>query len=293
MRTRTPDRVLQPLPALSKKETPTLSLKFWKWPRMPLSQYIAEGPEVPLKVRYGKYASSLNPCARHTLARVGHEHSHLSVRHVAPTDDFMAGLTVFTNDAWLNEALTTRVRELGLEATYHIRTNKPVSDTALSNLLLPSEPTVAADSPDGLASVGLGVRMPPRQFEVRSACRVLKRFASQGMTLHFEEARRALGTEEEHDNELLITVPADLTATELHAHIKRTCGIKTLMARCDIFAGMTMQEHGVAAGHMKHVTAEEYQWLRERDHAVTSAATAADAPAPRVEQGGAGAVAFA
>ena len=104
-RKRTPERLLQPLPALSKKETPTLSLKFWKWPRMPLSQYIAEGPEVPLKARYGKYASSLNPFARHMLARVGHEGRHLSVRHVAPVDDFMAGLTVFTNDAWLNEVL--------------------------------------------------------------------------------------------------------------------------------------------------------------------------------------------
>ena len=98
-RKRTPERLLQPLPALSKKETPTLSLKFWKWPRMPLSQYIAEGPEVPLKARYGKYASSLNPFARHMLARVGHEGRHLSVRHVAPIDDFMAGLTVFTTRA--------------------------------------------------------------------------------------------------------------------------------------------------------------------------------------------------
>ena len=103
MRKRTPDRVLQPLPALAKREEPTLSLKFWKWPRMPLSQYVSEGPDVPLKVRYGKYASSLNPFARHTLSRVGHDGRHLSLRHIAPTDDFMAGLTVFTNDVWLSE----------------------------------------------------------------------------------------------------------------------------------------------------------------------------------------------
>ena len=66
-----------------------------------------------------------------------------------------------------------------------------VTDRSLNNILLPSEPTVAADSPDGLANIGLGVRMAPRPFEVRSANRVLKRFASQGMTPHFEEARHA------------------------------------------------------------------------------------------------------
>ena len=179
-RKRTPERLLQPLPALSKKETPTLSLKFWKWPRMPLSQYIAEGPQVPLKARYGKYASSLNPFARHMLARVGHEGRHLSVRHVAPIDDFMAGLTVFTNDAWLNEVLTTRVRELGLEATYHVKLNKSISDTKLRQLLLPSAPQVAADSPDGLANIGLSVRMPPRIFEVRGRGRGRARARARG-----------------------------------------------------------------------------------------------------------------
>jgi len=255
-RKRTPERLLQPLPALSKKETPTLSLKFWKWPRMPLSQYIAEGPEVPLKARYGKYASSLNPFARHMLARVGHEGRHLSVRHVAPIDDFMAGLTVFTNDAWLNEVLTTRVRELGLEATYHVKLNKSISDTKLRQLLLPSAPQVTADSPDGLANIGLSVRMPPRIFEVRSASRVLRRawptatptptltstlnhnpnifevrsasrvlresvVATRATAPYLAERRRARGAAEEEEgevleNELIVTVPADLTATELH-----------------------------------------------------------------------------
>ena len=222
-RKRTPERLLQPLPALSKKETPTLSLKFWKWPRMPLSQYIAEGPEVPLKARYGKYASSLNPFARHMLARVGHEGRHLSVRHVAPIDDFMAGLTVFTNDAWLNEVLTTRVRELGLEATYHVKLNKSISDTKLRQLLLPSAPQVAADSPDGLANIGLSVRMPPRIFEVRSASRVLREsvVATRATAPYLAERRRARGAAEEEEgevleNELIVTVPADLTATELH-----------------------------------------------------------------------------
>ena len=261
---RTPERLLQPLPALSKKETPTLSLKFWKWPRMPLSQYIAEGPQVPLKARYGKYASSLNPFARHMLARVGHEGRHLSVRHVAPIDDFMAGLTVFTNDAWLNEVLTTRVRELGLEATYHVKLNRRICDTKLRQLLLPSAPQVAPDTPDGLAC-HLNVRMPPRLFEVRSASRVLRESveATRATAPYLLQRRRSLGAAAEEEgevveSELLITVPADLTATELHAHIKRQTGIKTLEARCDVFAGMTMIAEGVAAGHMKRVTKEEY-----------------------------------
>eukprot|EP00964_Phaeocystis_antarctica_P096822 scaffold63061_cov43-Phaeocystis_antarctica.AAC.4 len=38
-------------------------------------------------------------------------------------------------------------------------------------------------------------------------------------------------------------VPADLTATELYAHVKRVCGAKTLMARCDIFAGTLPSYH--------------------------------------------------
>ena len=38
-------------------------------------------------------------------------------------------------------------------------------------------------------------------------------------------------------------MPADLTATELYAHVKRVCGAKTLMARCDIFAGTLPSYH--------------------------------------------------
>ena len=142
-RKRTPDRVLQPLEALAKRTIPTTSVKFWKWPRMPLSLYVADGPEVPLQLRYGKYASSMNPFARHMLARVGYEDGrHLGLQHVAPTaaaDDWAAGLTLFSNDAWLTEVLTSRVRELSLEATYHVRSSTAVSDSALRQILQPSE----------------------------------------------------------------------------------------------------------------------------------------------------------
>jgi hypothetical protein len=31
------------------------------------------------------------------------------------------------------------------QATYHIRLNKPLSDSALNNILMPSEPAVASD----------------------------------------------------------------------------------------------------------------------------------------------------
>lgn len=246
-RKRTKDRVLQPLPALSKRTIPATTLKFWKWPRMPLSHYVAEGPEVPLPVRYGKYASSLTPFARHMLARVGHEDGrHLQLQHIAPTDDWMAGLTIFSNDEWLTDVLTSRVRELSLEATYHVRTSTAVSDSALRQILMPSEPTAEAD---GLACLGLGVRLPPRPFEVRTASRLLKRFS-----------------EEEHDNELLVTVPGDLSATEMRAHVLRTTGLKLVFARCDFFCGLSMHDMH-AGGHMAHVTKEEYAFLREREAA--------------------------
>ena len=42
--------------------------------------------------------------------------------------------------------LTTRVRELSLEATYHVRTSSAISESSLREILLPSEPTVDADS---------------------------------------------------------------------------------------------------------------------------------------------------
>ena len=119
--------------------------------------------------------------------------------------------------------------------------------------------------------------------------------ATRATAPYLAERRRARGAaaEEEEgevlENELIVTVPADLTATELHAHIKRQTGIKALEARCDVFAGvdslatpcnpdpnpkpnpnpipnpnpksnpylgMTMISEGVAAGHMKHVTKE-------------------------------------
>ena len=84
---------------------------------------------------------------------------------------------------------------------------------------------------------------------MRSASRVLREsvVATRATAPYLAERRRARGAaaEEEEEgevleNELIVTVPADLTATELHAHIKRQTGIKALEARCDVFAGVTM-----------------------------------------------------
>jgi len=63
----------------------------------------------------------------------------------------------------------------------------------------------------------------PNIFEVRSASRVLREsvVATRATAPYLAERRRARGAAEEEEgevleNELIVTVPADLTATELH-----------------------------------------------------------------------------
>lgn len=255
-------RPLTPLAALSKRTVTPVSVKFWKWPRMPLAKHLAAGPGVASIERFGKYSSSMTGHARSVLGKVGLEgiRGHSNIRLAGPVDEFSGGLTVFTNDDGLYEMLTSRLGELGLEASYTVSCNAPVSDEQIEQLLQPStpEPAPASDAnPDGLASLGLGVYRAPRPFEVRAISRVLRPYS-----------------DEPDPHQLHVTVPAELGAVELRAHALRTAGARIVSARCDVFAGMTL--HGLKnTGHLTHVTPLEIDWLNERSAAADPAATAA------------------
>ena len=48
-------RPLKPLAALSKRSISPVSVKFWRWPRMPLQHYLDRGPNVASIERFGKF----------------------------------------------------------------------------------------------------------------------------------------------------------------------------------------------------------------------------------------------
>ena len=104
-------------------------------------------------------------------------------------------------------------------------------------------------------------------------------------------------------HQLQLTVPAELSAVELRAHVLRTTGLTVVRARCDVYAGAFTPSSRPAchrlrrspawrrrrrlctaglslrgmlsAGHLAAVTPLEIDWLNERSAAVDPAAAAA------------------